>query len=183
MNQKDELISLAEAAKEVEVAITRLALMHLSFSKILVDELGREKGKELIIKAISEYGSRIGEIIKEGGRDLPKFGVHSGEIFYDEDGDFGVTGCVLAKVFKQYDELELGSLYCYVDPTKSMAANIKEKAIHKTCEACGDDNCTFAIVPTTEKDKKIFKERGKDLIFLNPYIAKKHLKGEGRIFD
>ncbi|NHJ47647.1 MAG: hypothetical protein FK733_07660 [Asgard group archaeon] len=173
-----EIITLAEAKEEMEVAMTRLALMHLSFSKILVDEFGKEKGRELILKAITEYGSRIGKIIKAGGRDLPKFGVHTGEVYQTEEGDYVVSGCVLAKVFKQYDELELGSLYCYVDPSKSMSADISEKLIHKTCEACGDDKCTLAIVPTSEEDKKHFNERSKDLIFLNPYIAKKHLNDE-----
>lgn len=177
MNQNEELISLKEAKEEVEVAMTRLALMHLSFSKILVDEFGKEKGRELILKAITEYGSRIGKIIKTGGRDLPKFGVHSGEVYQNEDGDYIVSGCILAKIFKQYDELDLGSLYCYVDPSKSMAADISEKLIHKTCEACGDDKCTLAVVPSNEEDRKNFNKRSKDLIFLNPYIAKKHLDG------
>lgn len=177
MNQNEELISLKDAKEEVEVAMTRLALMHLSFSKILVDEFGKEKGKELILKAITEYGSKIGNIIKAGGRDLPKFGVHSGRFYQNEKGEFIVSGCILAKIFKQYDELELGSLYCYVDPSKSMAADISEKLIHKTCEVCGDDKCTLAVVPTTEEDRKYFNERSKDLILLNPYIAKKHLEG------
>ena len=58
MKGNDELISLKDAKEEVKVAITRLALMHLSFSKIIVEEFGKEKGKELILKAIVEYEGR-----------------------------------------------------------------------------------------------------------------------------
>ncbi|NHK30999.1 MAG: hypothetical protein FK730_06580 [Asgard group archaeon] len=59
MSQNEDLISLKEAKEEVGVTMTRLALMHLSFSKILVKEFGKEKGKELILKATTEYASII----------------------------------------------------------------------------------------------------------------------------
>ncbi len=175
MNDKSELIPLKIAIEEVEVAITRLALMHLSFSKVLIDELGESKGKELVIKSIVEYGCRIGELVKKGGRDLPKFGVHE-DVFQNDKGEFIVKGCKLAKVFKQYDELELGSLYCFVDPAKSMASDESQKIIHKTCEACGDDKCTLVIVPTTETDREIFNKRTGELKELNPYLIKKFKK-------
>ncbi|NHJ31770.1 MAG: hypothetical protein FK732_02800 [Asgard group archaeon] len=172
MADKTETVTLEQAAEEVEIAIKRLALMHLSYAKILVDEYGKEKGKELIIKAIIEYGARIGKNTTRGERDLPKFGVHK-EVFQDESGEFIVKGCNLAKVFKEYDELELGALYCFVDPAKSMAADLSQKVIHKTCEACGDDKCTFAVVSTTEKDREIFDKRGEDLKLLDPYLVER----------
>jgi len=171
VSEESKTISIDEAALEVEIAIKRLALMHLSYAKVLVDKLGKKKGKELIIKAITEYGTRIGENTAKGARDLPKFGVHK-EVFQNEKGEFIVRGCTLAKVFKEYDELELGSLYCYVDPAKSMAADPSQKIIHKTCEACGDDKCTLAIVGTTEKDREIFDKKDEDLKLLNPYLIR-----------
>ena len=166
-------IPISEAKEEVEIAMTRLALMHLSFTKTLVDELGEEKGKELAIKAIFEYGRRIGERTVKGGRDLPKFGVYSGEVKQLENGDFTVSECILAKTFRDYDELDLGSLYCFVDPAKSMAANIGEKMIHKTCEACGDNKCTFALVKTTDEDKEHYRNKDAKLKTINPYLVKK----------
>lgn len=168
-----ELISIEEAIKEVEVAMTRLALMHLSFSKILIEEFGKEKGKKIIVKAITEYGCRIAEKIAEGGKDLPTFGVHR-EVHQNKEGEFSVKGCILAKVFKQYDEQEYGSLYCYVDLAKSMATDETKKIIHKSCEACGDNKCILAFVPTTKEDRKSFKDRDKDLIKLDPYLANKY---------
>jgi hypothetical protein len=42
----DGFVPREEASHEVEVAMTRLALLHLSFSKTLIEEFGMEKGRE-----------------------------------------------------------------------------------------------------------------------------------------
>ena len=94
---KKEVVPLEEAREQVEIAVTRLALLHLSFAKTLVEELGEKKGKELTIKSILEYGQRIGERIKQGLPDLPKYGVHGG----DKRGK--TYGCILAKIFREYE--------------------------------------------------------------------------------
>ena len=52
MSEKEELVPLSEAGEQVEIAITRLALLHLGFSKTLVKEFGEERGKALIIKGM-----------------------------------------------------------------------------------------------------------------------------------
>ncbi|MHA2297484.1 MAG: hypothetical protein ACXAEU_18665 [Candidatus Hodarchaeales archaeon] len=170
MADNNEIVSLEEAKKEVEVAITRLALMHLSFSKVLIEEFGNDKGSELIIKSIMEYGQRITELVNKGGKDLPKWGVHSGDAYQDEDGRFIVTGCNLAKIFKQFNELDLGLLYCYVDAAKSMASDPMKKLIHVKSEACGDDRCTFEYVQTTEEERKNFINRDKNWKRVDPRL-------------
>jgi hypothetical protein len=172
LSKKNETITIEKATEEVEIAIKRLAFMHLAYARTLVNEYGKEKGKKLIIKAITEYGIMIGEDTTKGGRDLPKYGVHE-EVYLNEKGEYIVKGCTLAKVFKEYDELELGSLYCYVDPAKSMAADPSQKIIHKTCEACGDDKCTLTIVSTSEEDRRIFEKKAEDLKHLNPYLVER----------
>ena len=63
MTDKEEMIPLKDAIQQVKTAVTRLALMHLGFSKTLVEELGEKKAKELIIKSMVEYGKLIGEEI------------------------------------------------------------------------------------------------------------------------
>jgi hypothetical protein len=151
MGEKEGFVSLSEAADEVAVAVTRLALLHLSFSKTLVEEFGEKKGKELVIRSILEYGKRVGERIKRGLPDLPKYGVHG------EYKDEKVYDCVLAKTFHEYGEEDIGCLYCYVDPAKSMAVDLNSKLIHKDCAACGDDYCTFEEAPTTSKERAYFK--------------------------
>jgi hypothetical protein len=99
----------------------------------------------LVIKSILEYGKRVRERAKRGLPDLPKYGV------YGEWRDDKVYDCVLAKIFHEYGEEDLGCLYCYVDPAKSMAADPYHKLMHRDCAACGDDYCTFERVPTIEK--------------------------------
>jgi hypothetical protein len=156
MPTEEKSVPIEEAIHEVEVAITRLALLHLSFSKTLVEELGEEKGKEVIIKSILEYGKRGGDRTQRGLQDLPKYGV-SGE--YKEGR---IYNCVLAQVFREYGEEDLGCLYCYVDPAKTMAVDPDQKSVHKTSAACGDDYCTLERVSTTEKEREDFRNMDKD---------------------
>lgn len=166
MMRKEKVVSLENAKHEVGIAITRLALLHLSFSKTLVEELGEERGKELIVKSILDYGKRVGERVKRGLPDLPRYGVYGASksgIVYD---------CVLAKVFREYGEQKVGCLYCYVDPAKKMAADLNRKVMHTTCAACGDDHCTFQETPTTEKERKDFFNRDKDWKFVDPRLVK-----------
>jgi hypothetical protein len=164
MTGKEEVVSVKEATREVETAVTRVALLHLSFSKILVEELGEEKGKELVIRSILEYGKRVGERVKRGLPDLPKYGVHGGF----KDGR--VYNCVLARTFREYGEQRLGCLYCYVDPAKRMAIDPMRKVIHTACAACGDDFCTFKEVSTTEKERVDFVKKDKDWKRVDPRL-------------
>ena len=166
---KEKSVTVKEAIHEVEVAITRLALLHLSFSRTLVEELGEEEGKELIIKSILEYGKRVGERTKRGLQDLPKYGV-AGE--YKEGR---IYNCVLAEVFREYGEEDLGCLYCYVDPAKTMAIDPDQKVIHKTSAACGDDYCNFERVSTTEKEREDFRNMDKDW----KYVDLRLVEGSG----
>lgn len=173
---KEESVPLKEAVREVEVAMSRVALLHLSFSKVLDDEFGEEKGKELIVRSILEYGKRIGERTKRGYQDLPSYGV----VGRFEDNK--AYDCVLAKIFREYGEDDLGCLYCYVDGAKSMAVDSTSKVIHKTCAACGDDYCTFERKQTTAKERRDFKEKSNDWKNLDPRIVqglKKDKQKEG----
>jgi hypothetical protein len=151
MAEKEGFISLAEATHEVAVAMTRLALLHLSFSKVLVEEFGEKKGEELVIKSILEYGKRVGDRIKRGLPDLPKYGV------YREYKHEKVYDCVLARIFREYGEEDMGCLYCYVDAARTMAVNPTRKLVHKACAACGDEYCTFEELPTTSKERADFE--------------------------
>jgi hypothetical protein len=159
--------------EQVRIVGTRLALMHLAYARVLVKELGEEKGKDAIIKAMMEYGKLVGQRKKAGKQDLPWYGFHDKYVYQDEvfvdtrdqpskDFDFSlykVFGCILAKTFLEYRELELGALYCYVDAAKSMAADPLSKLIHTACEVCGDEFCAFDYVPTTEEERTDFKEQ------------------------
>jgi hypothetical protein len=75
-----EVVTLEEAKEQVGIALTRAALLHLSFSRTLVDEFGERKGKELVLRAIMEYGRRVGERVKRGLPDAPKYGIFGTEV-------------------------------------------------------------------------------------------------------
>jgi hypothetical protein len=165
MVRKEESVPLKEAVREVEVAMSRVALLHLSFSRVLVSEFGEEKGKELIVRSILEYGKRIGERTMRGYQDLPNYGVVGR---YEDNKAYD---CVLARIFHECKEEDLGCLYCYVDGAKSMAVDPNSKFIHKTCAACGDDYCTFERKQTTTKERKDFKEKSNDWKNIDPRIV------------
>ena len=170
---QEEHVLIGEAREQVEMAIARIALLHLAFSKTLVEEFGADKGKQLITKSILRYGRWVGERMKRGLPDYPiaKYGA------YEERENGRIYDCVLAKIFREYDELDLGGLYCYVDPAKTMAADASRKLIHNDCAACGDEYCTFEEVPTTEKERNDFMNVSTDWKYVDPRLArgtKKH---------
>ncbi len=177
-----------EAINQVELAMIRVALMHLSYSKTLIQELGDKKGKELILKSIIEYGKRIGKRSLEGYDDLPHYGVHK-KYIYDEkeyidtrdilsfissaDFDFSkleIHGCILAKIFQENNEEDLGKLYCYIDASNSMTTNPKTKAIHTKCVLCGDEYCQIKSVETTEEERQAFENSDPEWKKVDPLL-------------
>ena len=176
-----ETIPFKEAKRAVELTARRLGLLHLSFARTLVDELGERKGKELIMKAIKDYGERIGKKVKESvinqgldptpenygaekSRDLPEFGMHENREIVEVDGEkrMRAYGCAMAKVWHECGEDELGRLYCYVDPAKYMAFNPDFKLVHIKALPDGDEYCELTVRPTTEQDRKDFAAKDTD---------------------
>jgi predicted hydrocarbon binding protein len=156
MREATDTIPLQDAIEVTQGALSRVALLHIAFSRVLVDEFGQERGKDLIAKAIIEYGHRIADRVRKGLPDLTELGLYDDK---GEDGEFFSKGCAFAKVFEEEDALEVGHLYCYVDAAKTMALDEDAKMIHLTCQAAGDDVCTFDIIPTTEEERQAFKNR------------------------
>ncbi len=160
----EEMVPLSEAENEVKVVTQRLALLHLSYARILVDKFGWEKGKQLVLDAIKEYGRRIADRTKRGFQSLPKYG------FWERrEGEPQI--CELGKLVLEYGEEDIGSLYCLVDPAKIMFANPREKLIHTKCLTVGDEYCEFATVPTNEKDRADFFTENKDWSHVDSRLA------------
>ncbi|MFP3951447.1 MAG: L-2-amino-thiazoline-4-carboxylic acid hydrolase [Candidatus Bathyarchaeia archaeon] len=160
---EEEKVPLTEAENEVKVVTQRLALLHLSYAKTLVEEFGWEKGKQLILDSIKMYGEFIAERVKLGHQSLPKYG------FWERREDKPPL-CELGKIMREYGEPEIGSLYCLVDPAKTMAVNPNEKMIHTKCMIIGDEWCDFDTISTSEEDRREF-ERGKDWSHVDPLIS------------
>lgn len=153
---------LREAENEVKVVTQRLALLHLAFSKSIVDKLGWKDGKQLILDSIKQYGEYVAERTKQGHQGLPKYG-------FWERREGKPPLCELGKIMLELGEPELGAMYCLIDPAKTMAADPSNKLIHTRCMILGHDECQFDTIPTNEKDKEDFK-KGKDWAHTDPLI-------------
>ncbi|MBA7501206.1 hypothetical protein ES704_03968 [subsurface metagenome] len=177
MNTRKETATLEEAKEQVRRVCTRLGLLHLSFAKTLVEELGEKKGKQLVLKAIKDYGTRIGERVKANAtaqglgndpenyvEDLPLYGMYDDIETKELKGEkrIRVYGCVMGKVWNKLREGELGRLYCYVDPAKYMAFNPNFKLIHTKVVTGGDAYCELVVRPTTEQDREDFAAKDTD---------------------
>jgi hypothetical protein len=177
MSKEIKTVGLAEAKEQVKRVCTRLALLHLSFSRTIIKELGEEQGKRIIMKAIKEYGALIGREAKvrcaERGEsntpsnyleDLPLYGMYDRlEVVHRGEGrGMRIHGCVMGRIWEELGESNLGRLYCYVDPAKYMAFNPNFKLVHIKAIPEGDDCCEFVIRPTTEQDRTDFEAQDTD---------------------
>ena len=158
----DEMVPLVEAENEVKVVTQRLALLHLAFSKTIIDILGWDQGKQLVLDSIKQYGEYVAERAKKGHQGLPKYG-------FWERRKGKAPLCELGKIMLEMGEPELGAMYCLIDPAKTMAADLSSKLIHTRCMILGHDECQFDTIPTSEKDKADFK-KGKDWAHVDPII-------------
>ena len=179
---KEATVSLEEAKEQVSRACRRLGLLHLSYARTLIEELGEKKGKQLILKAIKAYGLRVGEKVKTNviaqgkenlpanyAEDLPLYGMVSSKEIIEVDGEkrTRLHDCILAKVWNEFGEDKLGRLYCYVDAAKFMAYNPNFKLIHVKALPDGDTCCEITVKPTTEQERKDFSSNDRDWSYLD----------------
>lgn len=193
MTEAEKQIPLSEAAREVELVSRRLGLLHLAFARTIVGDLGEKAGRELILHCIKYYGRLVGEKAKEDvkeqglpvipanfsagqARSLPHIGMHERHAAVEVDGQkrSQVYGCAMAKVWREYGEEELGSLYCFVDLAKYMYYNPEYKCVHtRSMPVSGGNCCEFASLPTSEKERNDFFTSGKDWTYIDGKIAKR----------
>lgn len=182
MVQKEKTVPLAKAKEQVKKIFLRLGMLHLSYAETLVHELGEKKGKELILKAIKAYGTRVGEEVKAcvatSGlnndpanyiEDLPLYGMNDGFESVEVDGEkrVRVHGCVIADMWHKLGKDKLGRFYCYVDLVKYMAFNPDYKQIHLKAVPDGDQYCEFAIRSTNEQERKDFADKDTDWSYID----------------
>jgi len=178
----EETVTLEVAREQVRRVCVRLGLLHLAFAETIMEELGEEKGKKLILKAIKNYGSKCGEKVKKSVKsqgldvvpdnykeDLPEFGMHDRLETVEENGEKRIRayGCVMAKVWKEYDKDNLGRFYCYVDPAKYMVFNPDYKLFHIKTIPDGDNYCELTIQRTSEKEKEDFASEDRDWSYID----------------
>jgi len=159
MSAQKEKISKEEAFRQVKSMITRAALIHYSFAKTLVEELGEKRGKALTKKASLLYGKIVGQRVRE--KTLAKGLPLTRENFQDDLPALGwaerervkvggetrsrVHTCHLAQVWQELGAPDLGRLYCYVDQGKYRAYNPDLRCVHVKNVLDGDPYCELAV--------------------------------------
>lgn len=184
MTNKDKIqkVNKDDAKEQVAKVCRRMALLHLSYAKTIIEELGKEKGEKLVLKAIKDYGMRIGsnvkkEVEKRGlnncpenyKEDLPEYGMHEKVEYAQGDDEKGLRsyGCVMGRLWHELGEDEIGRLYCYVDPAKYIAYNPDYALVHKKSIPDGDEYCEFIIRKTTKKEQEDFLDQDKDWSYID----------------
>ena len=165
MTDTEQEITVEECTAEIKLMARRTALLHYYFSEAILAELGEEKGRQLILKAITAYGAHCGRTVREGVeamglpltdenygmiRDLPKYGWEEGMLEMPDGGQRPVASyCPLAAVFKELGPrgMQIGRLYCYVDQAKYAAYNPDIVFTHARNLLDGDECCEFLTEP------------------------------------
>lgn len=168
---------MEQAREEVAKACRRIAMLHAAYARTLVEEFGEEEGKRLAMKAVKRYGKQVGEKALANARaqgldntpenyveDLPAFGLYEEleKIDCDSGPAVRLRGCVMGRVWREMGEEELGRIYCYIDPAKSMAYNPDWALVHASCMPDGDAHCDLCYRQTTEEEKEDFARSDTD---------------------
>jgi hypothetical protein len=174
MTQQTEPIPRQQAEAEVALAVERVALLHLAYAEMLVDEFGDARGRELAVKAIRRYGEKIADKARRGaqaknlplepehygagGPNWPSLGAADQVEQSKVEGETRtlIRGCGLAKTFREQGNESLGRLYCLVDAAKMMAYNPAYKVIHLQAEPDGDGRCELVLRETTGQERADF---------------------------
>jgi predicted hydrocarbon binding protein len=160
------MISKDEAFSQLKSMITRTALIHYAFTKTIIDELGKEKGKELAKKAIRLYGEMVGKKVRENTlakglptlaenfqNDLPTLGWADREkVVVEGEKRARVHTCYLAEAWKELGVPEIGRLYCFVDQAKYEAYNPDLECVHTQNVLDGDPYCELAVRSRKKKN-------------------------------
>ncbi len=170
MAAKGKMFTQEEATRQVLSIVNRMALLHYSYAKTLIRELGAKKGKEVTRKAIDFYGRQVGKQVRGKTRakglethlenyqeDLPLLGWNMEKVVVDGEPRIRIFDCNLAKAWNALGDPALGRLYCYMDQAKYTAYNPNLECVHVKNTLEGDPCCELAI-----RRKKLGGSRKKD---------------------
>jgi nitroreductase len=158
MEKKDGVMNKNEALENIQRALRRGALIYHYFCEMLVEELGEERGKELIRKAVDAYGERIGREAQKKAQDkglpltpenfesdLPDDAWTTENVIVEGEERVRVHHCPLAAEWKAWGNPDIARLYCYVDQAKMKGFNPEYDYIHIKNLLEGDPYCELTI--------------------------------------
>ena len=166
MKEKATTVSADEARKAIQAMSRRVGLLHLCYARRLVRELGEARGQELVKQAIWDYGTEVGKETRRRvealgleptpanmgkGSDLSPLGFDHRSTSVDGERRIQSLSCVLAEVWREHGEEELGQLYCLVDPAKMQAYNPHWTLVHTKRIPLGDECCELAVRPVDDQ--------------------------------
>src|SRR3972149_1896607 len=114
MATEPEMVTLEEAKEQVKIVSEMLGRLHIAHARTIVDEMGAEKGKKLILKAIRKHAQLASqkakdELLAEGReptlenrRSLNRFKFYGMLERFDQfevEGEhrWGTDGCAMGK--------------------------------------------------------------------------------------
>ncbi len=158
MVNKEDMITESETLRLLQLALGRVALIYHYFCETLTDELGEQRGQDLIRKAVDAYGDHIG---KEAGNktrekglpltpenyesDLPDIAWETETVVVDGEERIRVHHCPLAAEWLEWGDPRKARLYCSVDQAKMRAFNPDYEYVHVKNLLDGDPYCELAI--------------------------------------
>jgi hypothetical protein len=167
MNTEKELLTKEEATRQVLSIVKRMALLHYSFARTLVEKLGEKKGKEIAREAAEFYGELVGKKVLQNTlakglqpipenyqEDLPSLGWNIERVIIEGEPRARVHDCNLAQVWKELGEPSLGRLYCYMDQAKYAAYSPELECIHVKNILDGDPYCELAVRQVAREKKR-----------------------------
>lgn len=156
MEEQQAMMPVAEALQQVLIMSERLAMLHYHFANTLVQELGEERGRELVARAIAAYGREVGERQRQRVTaagyppdcdnykvlpDLPMMAWSPDGMPTVRRNGRELRVCPLAKYWMERGAESLGRLYCYVDQAKFAAFDPECECRHLKNVLDGDETC------------------------------------------
>ncbi len=164
MEKEKRVIEKEEALRQINLALRRAAMLFHAFGKTLIEEFGRERGLELVLKAIKTYGTDVGLAAQETAKkkglnltpenfesDLPELAWKTEDVIVDGEKRKRVHFCPIAKDLLGMHDTKMARLYCWVDQAKMHAFNPEYAFLHLKNIMDGDPYCELVVRPV-EKD-------------------------------
>lgn len=164
MEPDKEMIEKEEALRQISLALRRAAMLYQAFGETLIKEFGRERGIELIQKAIKAYGADVGSAAREKAMkravaltpdnfetDLPMLAWKTEEVVVDGEKRRRVHFCPIAKDLLDTQDADIARLYCWVDQAKMHAFNPEYEFLHLKNLMDGDSYCEMVVRPVKKE--------------------------------
>lgn len=163
-------IAREEAVQQVRQMGRMLAALYYHFSREIIKELGEEKGRCLIEKAVWNYGTERGlaqkeRVLAEGHPyhpwsyvntpDLPGLGWEVEKVADGENPThIKITYCPFAEYWKEKGFEDIGRIYCSVDQAKYQGFHPDSDYVHLQNVLSGDSCCEMICLLKKESGDK-----------------------------